>query len=272
MVALGLISVAALLVSLTQSLLVPVLPMPTADLRTSSTNAEWLLTSSLLVAAVAVPATGRLADLYGKLCALTISAMLGIGGALALPLAGLVAEHADYHLLFWICVVSGAACLAATAYFVREAPVLAGGTMDVSGAILLGAALIPMVDLRVNARAALLLTNITSLAVGFALFATLLGTASYVQTLPPSGYGFGSSILASGLCMVPSGVFMLLFSLTSPRISAHFGPKVTRALGALVVGLGFIERIVLTGQLWQVLLGTSLADAGTGIAYPPCQA
>jgi Major Facilitator Superfamily len=65
-VTLGLISVAALLVSLTQSLLVPVLPMLTADLRTSSTNVEWLLTSSLLVAAAAVPAAGRLADLYGK--------------------------------------------------------------------------------------------------------------------------------------------------------------------------------------------------------------
>jgi MFS family permease len=366
-VALGLISVAALLVSLTQSLLIPVLPTLTADLHTSSTNAEWLLTSSLLSAAVAVPAAGRLADLYGKkrlllaclvafvagslLCALTsnlavliagravtglsmaaiplgislvsavlppprarvgialISAMLGIGGALALPLAGLVAEHADYHLLFWICVAGGAGCLAGTAYFVREAPVLAHGTMDVGGAVLVGAALIalllplseagawgwgdaktigllaaavillalfaaverrlpsPMVDLRVNARAPLLLTNIASFAVGFALFATLLGTASYVQAPPASGYGFGSSILVSGLCMGPSGVFMLLFSLASPRISARFGPKIALALGALVVGLGFIERIVFTGQLWQVLLGTTLAGAGTGIAY-----
>jgi MFS family permease len=362
-----LISVAGLLVSLTQSLLIPVLPMLTANLHTSATNVEWLLTSTLLVAAVAVPVVGRLADLFGKkrllvislaafvagslLCALTsslglliagravtglsmaaiplgislvsaalpperarsgialISAMLGIGGALGLPIAGAVAEHADYHILFWICVAGGVACLAGTAYFVPEAPVLALGKMDVGGSVLLGAALIalllplseagvwgwgdpktagllaaavvlfavfavveqqrssPVIDLRVNARPPLLLTNIASVAVGFALFAVLLGTASYVQAPPSSGYGFGSSILVGGLCLLPSGIFMLLLSLASPKISARFGPKVTLALGAFIVGLGFVERIVLTSHLWEVLLGTTLAGMGTGIAY-----
>jgi MFS family permease len=365
--ALAVVATGGLLVSLTQSLLIPVLPTLTADLHTTSTNAEWLLTSALMAGAVAVPVIGRLADLYGKkklllvslaaftggslLCALTsnlalllvgravtglsiaaiplgislvstvlppararsgialISAMLGIGGALALPLSGAVAEHANYHILFWICVVSGAACLAGTFSFVPEAPVLARGTMDAGGAVLLAAALValllplseasvwgwgdartlgllaaavvlfavfvvverrlrsPVVDLRVNARPPLLLTNIASVAIGFALFATLLGTASYVQAPRASGYGFGSSILVSGLCMLPSGVFMLLFSLLSPRISARVGAKVTLAIGALVLAAGFAERIVLTRSLWEVLLGATLAGIGTGIAY-----
>jgi MFS family permease len=34
-----------------------------------------------------------------------------------------------------------------------------------------------------------------------------------------------------------------------------------------VVAAGFVVRIVLTGQLWQVIVGTTLAGAGTGIAY-----
>jgi MFS family permease len=364
---LALISAAGLLVSLTQSILIPVLPTLTVDLHTSGTNAEWLLTAPLLVAAVAVPVAGRLADLHGKkkllvmslgafvagslLCAVTsnlslliagravtglsmaaiplgislvsaalpperarsgialISAMLGIGGALGLPAAGAIAEHADYHILFWICVAAGAICLAGTAYFVPETPLLARGTMDVGGSVLLGAALValllplseasvwgwgdprtigllaaaavlfavfvaverrlasPVVNVRVNARPALLLTNIASLAVGFALFAVLLGTASYVQAPPASGYGFGSSILVSGLCLLPSGVAMLVFSLLSPKISARFGPKVTLALGSVIVALGFVERIAATGHLWQVVVGTTLAGMGTGIAY-----
>ncbi len=36
-----------------------------------------------------------------------ISAMLGVGGSLGLPLAGFVAEHADFHALFWITSVAG---------------------------------------------------------------------------------------------------------------------------------------------------------------------
>ena len=63
---LALISVAGLLVSLTQTILIPVLPTLTVSLHTSSTNVEWLLTSTLMAAAVAVPVAGRLADLYGK--------------------------------------------------------------------------------------------------------------------------------------------------------------------------------------------------------------
>ena len=67
--------------------------------------------------------------------------MLGIGRALALPLVGAVAEHANCHLLFWICVVSGAASLAGTWRFVPEAPVPVRVTMDTGGAVLLAVAL-----------------------------------------------------------------------------------------------------------------------------------
>src|ERR1700761_3150337 len=71
--ALAVIAADGLLVSLTQTLLVPVLPRLTADLHTTSTSAEWLLTSALLVGAVAVPVIGRLADLYGKQKLLLVS-------------------------------------------------------------------------------------------------------------------------------------------------------------------------------------------------------
>jgi MFS family permease len=59
------LGIGALLVSLTQSLLIPVMPQLAASLHTSSDGVAWLLTSTLLVSAVAVPAYGRLGDLYG---------------------------------------------------------------------------------------------------------------------------------------------------------------------------------------------------------------
>jgi hypothetical protein len=39
----------------------------------------------------------------------------------------------------------------------------------------------PLVDIAANAKPALLRTNVASVCVGFALFASLIGTASYVQ-------------------------------------------------------------------------------------------
>ncbi len=54
------------MVSLSQSLLVPVLPVLPDRLHTSAANVEWLLTSTLLVGAIAVPTFGRLGDMFGK--------------------------------------------------------------------------------------------------------------------------------------------------------------------------------------------------------------
>ncbi|GLY00186.1 MULTISPECIES: MFS transporter [Actinoplanes] len=357
------IGTAALMVSLTQSLLVPVLNELGTDLDAGSDGVAWLLTSTLLVGAVAVPAFGRLGDLYGTklmvlislgalvtgslICALSdslapmivgravvglsvatvplsislvgvvlprehsgagialISAMLGVGGALGLPLSGVVAEYADYHVLFWICVVGGLLVIPAIARLVPQPPRAGEGTMDIPGMILLGAAMLalllplaqgdtwgwtdpltigllvssvvlivvfvlvelrrrsPLVDVRTTARPALLLTNLASLFVGFALFATLIGTATYVQMPEATGYGFGTSILVGGLCMLPGGLIMLLLS----PLSARLAPRTALIGGSLIIALGFASRIFLTGSLTQVVVGATIAGAGTGIAY-----
>jgi len=365
--AVAIVAVCGVIVALTQTLLVPVLPEIQLSLGSSTSSTQWLLTVTLLVAAVAVPVFGRLGDLYGKrlmlmiaagallvgslICAASdslgwlivgrgisgasaaaiplgisligsvlpakragtgialVSATLGIGGALGLPLAALVAEHADYHALFWICVAGGVLALVGIRLAVAEPPRVASGRLDLGGSVLLAAALVclllplaqatkwgwgdprtlgllaaaavllavfvlverrvasPLVDLVVNARPALLLTNIASVCVGFALFASLIGTAAYVQAPPASGYGFGSSVLASGMAMAPSGIAMLLLSPVSAKLSERFGPKVALALGAAVIALGFLSRIVFTGSYAQIVIGTTIAGAGTGIAY-----
>jgi MFS family permease len=365
--ALAVVAVCGVLVSLTQSILIPVLGQIQLDLHSTTTGTEWLLTATLLAAAVAVPVFGRLGDLYGKrrmllvatsalvtgsaICAVShsitamivgraitglsaaaiplgisligsvlpakragagialVSATLGIGGALGLPMAALVAESTDYHVLFWICVAGGIAAFLGIWVALTEPARIASGRMDFPGAVLLAAALVslllplaeatkwgwgdartigllitaaalftgfvlverrvtsPLIDLVVNARPSLLLTNIASLCVGFALFAMLIGTATYLQTPAVSGYGFGSSVLASGMAMLPSGLAMLALSPVSAMLSSRFGPKITLALGGGIIALGFVSRIVFVGSFTEIVLGTTIVGAGTGIAY-----
>jgi Na+/melibiose symporter-like transporter len=128
----------------------------------------------------------------------------------------------------------------------------------------------PVVNVRVNARPALLLTNVASLAVGFALFATLPGTTSYVQAPPAYGYGLGSSILVSSMCLLPSGVSMLIFSLLSPKISARYGPKVTLALAAFTVSLGGVALPSLTAYrvLFAICAGSAALGAAVALVIP----
>jgi MFS family permease len=361
------VGLGALMVSLSQSVLVPVLPILPERLHTSAGNVEWLLTATLLVGAVAVPVFGRLGDMYGKrrmllvaLAALTvgslldavtdnlevliigraiqgaslagiplgisllasllprarvpaaialISAMLGVGGSLGLPLAGLVAEHADYHVLFWITTVAGLVAVLATVFVVPESPNRAGGRIDVIGTIILSLGLVslllplaqgrswgwtslrtigllvlavvmlvvfvayerglsaPLVDIRATSRRPIVLTNVSSVLFGFALFASFIGTASYVEAPSATGYGFDASIVVGGLCLLPSGLLMLALSPVAARLIHRWGAHRTLAFGALVLAIGWISRIVLTDSLWQIVVGTTIVGAATGVGY-----
>jgi MFS family permease len=360
------VAIGTLSVSLCQTLLVPVLAILPGQLHASASGVEWLLTSTLLVAAVAVPLFGRLGDMFGKrlmltvalgalavgslICAFTddlglliagraiqgasiaaiplgisllssllpadrvpsavavVSAMLGVGGAFGLPLAGLVGEHTDFHVLFWITAVAGAGTLVATVLLVPEVDRL-GGRVDGVGALLLSGGLValllplaeatnwgwtsrrtlgllvlsavllcvlvvverrirePLVDVVATSRRPIVLTNVASLLFGFALFASLIGTASYVQAPEASGYGFGTSVVVGGLCLLPSGLAMLLLAPLAARLIESWGPGRALAFGAVVIALGWLMRIVAIDSLWQVVVGTTIVGAGTGIGY-----
>jgi len=81
------------------------------------------------------------AERLGSATAL-MSASLGVGGALGLPAASLLAERVDWHLLFWIAAGLGAVVLALVLVLVPESAVRSGGGFDFVGAIGLSTALL----------------------------------------------------------------------------------------------------------------------------------
>ncbi|OAP26094.1 MULTISPECIES: MFS transporter [Amycolatopsis] len=83
------------------------------------------------------------ADRLGSATAL-MSASLGIGGALGLPAAALLAEKADWHLLFWTSAGLGVVVFAFVAALVPESRVRAGGRFDFVGAVGLSAVLVAL--------------------------------------------------------------------------------------------------------------------------------
>lgn len=125
----------------------------------------------------------------------------------------------------------------------------------------------PLVDLRLASRTRVALPHLTALLVGFGFYANSLVTAQLVQAPKATGYGLGLSIVGSGLCLLPGGVIMLLFSPLSARISAARGPRVTLALGAAVLALGYAVRIADSRDLWMIIVGATTVATGTTLAY-----
>lgn len=71
-----------------------------------------------------------------------MSSSIGVGGGLALPAAALVAQHSDWHALFFGAAGLGVLSIVLTLLVVPESPARAEGSFDVLGALGLSAGLV----------------------------------------------------------------------------------------------------------------------------------
>ncbi len=187
------------LVSLQQTLVLPLVPDFPKILGTTSDTASWLVTITLLTSAVGTPIVSRLADMFGKRLMLIVcmwsvivgsvvaamshsvalvilgrgltglgaclvpvgisimrdhlpanrvssgvalmSATLGIGGAIGMPLAGVIYENLDWHAIFLVSGGFAVIMLIAVYLVVPESTVRTRGQFDYLGAVLLSIAL-----------------------------------------------------------------------------------------------------------------------------------
>lgn len=233
-----------------------------------------------------------------------ISATLGFGGAIGMPLSGVVADNMDFHWLFWFTFVAGITSLAAIRLVVPESPLRTGGRLDVLGGVLLSAALItfllplaesgdwgwgstrvlglfvasavlftlfglrqlrttqPLIDLLAARRKPLLMVHSASLLIGVATFASYLGTTVFVEMPRETGYGFGASVAVGGLCMLPGGLIMIPGATVAGRLINRRGPTFVLALGATIMALGWVQRMLISTSYAWIILGTILVGIG----------
>ncbi|NHC43891.1 MFS transporter [Motilibacter aurantiacus] len=288
--------------ALTQTLVIPIQSELPRLLGTSAANAAWVVTITLLSAAVAMPIAGRLADLFGKqrvlmvsdgilvvgslVCALSdtltpmlvgralqglamgfipvgisllreitpphmagsavaaMSATLGVGGAIGLPLSAWIADVADWHALFWVATGLSVVILALVRLGVPHVHDAQPGRFDVLGGIGLAIGLV-------------------SLLVGISK-ATTWGWGD-ARTL--------GSIAAGVLVLLAWGFFELRQAdpLVDLRATAQ-RPVLLTNLAAVAIGFGMMAQSIVVPQLLQLPeatgygLGQSILAAGLWMA------
>jgi EmrB/QacA subfamily drug resistance transporter len=81
------LALAGIVVSLMQTLVIPIVPELPKLLDASASNTAWAVTATLLAAAVATPVVGRLGDMFGKRRLLLVSIVLLVSGSVVCALA-----------------------------------------------------------------------------------------------------------------------------------------------------------------------------------------
>jgi MFS family permease len=360
------LAIAGLASSFMFTLVVPIQSKLPELLDASREDTAWVVTSTLLAAAVMTPIAGRLGDMYGKrrivlvLLALLvvgsviaaastgiigviigrtlqgavtgvvplgisilrdvlhedrvdsaialISATLGVGGALGLPISALITERSDWHVLFWVSAGLGVVVFALVLWIVPVSALRTGGRFDYVGTAGLAVGLLgvllaisrgnewgwtspatlvsglggllvllvwgwyelriaePLLDLRVASRRPVLLTNITSIAFGFSLFASNVVYPQMLE-LPATVGGFGLSLVAASLVVMPAGLVMMVLSPFSGRLARTMGPKLLLVLGAIALVLTYGFTLLFASEVWQILVANIGIGFGIGFGY-----
>ncbi|MBA2385229.1 MAG: MFS transporter [Actinobacteria bacterium] len=125
----------------------------------------------------------------------------------------------------------------------------------------------PMVDMRMLAHRPVLLTNVTTMVSGFALFACFVLVPAFVQASAAGGYGFGASATMAGLYLLPSSVAMLFSGPAAGFLGRRFGSKWPLAGGMLTVSLAALLLAVAHDEPWHVVAATCLLGLGVGAAF-----
>lgn len=169
-----------------------------------------------------------------------MSSSIGVGGGLALPAAALVAQHANWHALFYGAAALGVISIVLTLLVVPESPMRAQGTFDVLGAI--------------------------GLSVGLVLFLLPITKGSDWGWTAPTTLGlFGASVAV-----------LLLWGVMELRLKAPLVDLRTTArpavlftnLASIMVGVSFYVVSLVLPQLLQLPkstgygLGQSMVSAG----------
>lgn len=74
----------------------------------------------------------------------TMSSTLGVGSAIGMPLAGVIAEVMNWHAVFWAATAASVLVLVLVLLFVPESPVRSGGRFDLAGALGLAVGLVSL--------------------------------------------------------------------------------------------------------------------------------
>ncbi|MBA3347109.1 MAG: MFS transporter [Actinobacteria bacterium] len=125
----------------------------------------------------------------------------------------------------------------------------------------------PMVDLRMMAHRPVLITNVTTLISGFALFSCFVLVPAFVAAPASRGYGFSASATQAGLYLLPSSVAMLFSGPAAGLMGRRFGPKWPLAAGMAVVAVAAVLLSQYHDEPWQVVVASAALGVGVGAAF-----
>jgi EmrB/QacA subfamily drug resistance transporter len=125
----------------------------------------------------------------------------------------------------------------------------------------------PLVDMTMMRLRGVWTANLAAFLLGGGLYALFLLLPQYAQLPTSTGFGYGASVVAGGLFLLPCALVMGAFGSAAGRVERRFGSRRALVTGAAVSAAGCGWLAISSRHPYDMLITSALLGVGIGLAF-----
>jgi EmrB/QacA subfamily drug resistance transporter len=125
----------------------------------------------------------------------------------------------------------------------------------------------PLVDMRMMAIRGVWTTNTVAFLIGVGMYSSFILLPELVQEPASTGYGFGASVTAAGLFLLPATIAIVVIGQMAGVLERRIGSRGSLIGGALFVLACYALLVADRGQETQIYVAAGLLGIGIGLSF-----
>jgi EmrB/QacA subfamily drug resistance transporter len=125
----------------------------------------------------------------------------------------------------------------------------------------------PLIDMTMMRVRGVWTTNSAAFLLGAGLYASFVVFPQFAQLPTSTGFGFGASVVVSGLYLLPATIGMTILGLRAGPIAARFGSRNALLAGTLFATASFAMLALAHEHPFDLLIAAALLGIGIGLAF-----
>ena len=125
----------------------------------------------------------------------------------------------------------------------------------------------PLVDMTMMRIRGVWTTNLAAFLIGAGMYSAFIIFPQFAQLPKSTGFGFGASVVASSLYLLPAAVGMVALGSLTGRVTRRFGSKLALNVGSAITAVAFVWSAVQHAHPYDIVISCALLGIGIGFAF-----
>src|SRR3954451_23968997 len=125
----------------------------------------------------------------------------------------------------------------------------------------------PLVDMRMMAIRGVWTTNAVAFLIGVGMYSSFVLLPELVQEPTSTGYGFGASVTAAGLFLLPSTIAIVVLGQMAGFLERRIGSRGSLIAGAAFSLAAYVLLVADRSAEWEIYVAAGLLGVGIGLSF-----